>query len=411
MRAGLSARPTSCAMTYPSTSTSPVSRSTRTWTRCAEVGGARPGGTVPPCPSIGSNAAQKPSSLSASSASVRPRSGRPLRADDAVDDLEVAGRSRGAARRSAAASRVSPRPLAGRRARGVRDDAAAAHRRARRRCRVGRDDVDLVGGDAERLGGDRREAGHVPAMSTTPVTTVKRPSGSSRQIAAAGCRPPGQTPDGDPDALASGQRRPRRARAGARRARRALVEADAAPRRPVGHLVVGRDEVPPPELERVDAEPDRQLVDELLERERGLRPARGAVGAGADAVGLDAVGEDLVGVPAVRPDGQDAAMPSTLSSAKAPVSNTSRASEAAQPAVARRPEADVEDRARAPDSSSGSPRAGSARRAPGAAGRAGRRGQRLDDHVLPPNPPPSVAPVTRTLAIDRPNSLASSDRV
>ena len=31
--------------------------------------------------------------------------------------------------------------------------------------------------------------------------------------------------------------------------------------------------------------------------------------------------------------------------------------------------------------------------------------------VLPPNPPPRVAPVTRTDAIDRPNSLATSDRV
>ena len=89
MMAGLRARPTSCAMTYPTTSTDPVSRSTRTWTRWADVSGARTGGTVPPWPSSGSNAEVNPSSDSPIWARVRPRSGVPFGWTTPRDELEV----------------------------------------------------------------------------------------------------------------------------------------------------------------------------------------------------------------------------------------------------------------------------------------------------------------------------------
>ena len=61
----------------------------------------------------------------------------------------------------------------------------------------------------------------------------------------------------------------------------------------------------PAELDRVDVEARGEFVDDLFEREGGLRRARRPVRAGRDPVGLDAVGDDLVRVPAVRADGQD----------------------------------------------------------------------------------------------------------
>ena len=145
----------------------------------------------------------------------------------------------------------------------------------------------------------------VPDMSTTPVTTVTRPSASRRQMAEAGWRPPGHAPDGDPDPLAIGQRRPVAIERMVGQPDEAFVEPDPSPRRPVGHLVVGGDEVAPPELDRVDLEAAGQLVEQLLEGERRLGRAGRAVGAGADPVGLDPVGHDLVRVPVVRADGQD----------------------------------------------------------------------------------------------------------
>ena len=87
--------------------------------------------------------------------------------------------------------------------------------------------------------------------------------------------------------------------------REALIEADPAPGRAIGHLVAGGDRVPAPQLDRVEAEAAGHLVEDLFDGEGGLRRAGRAVGAGADAVRLDPVGDDLVGIPAVRADGQD----------------------------------------------------------------------------------------------------------
>ena len=126
------------------------------------------------------------------------------------------------------------------------------------------------------------------------------PADGRRRLAAAGPRAHRQ-----PDALPFRERRPAAPERVVGEPGEALVEADPAPRRPIGHLVVGGDRVPPPELDRVEPEPTGQLVEDLLERERRLGRARGAVGARSDPVRLDAVGDDLVGVPAVRPDGQD----------------------------------------------------------------------------------------------------------
>ena len=185
----------------------------------------------------------------------------------------------------------------------------------------------------------------VPEMSTTPVTTVTRPSASSRQTAAAGCRLPGQAPTAMPTPSPSGSDAavaPERMRGDPIEA---LGEAEPAPRRPVGHLVVGRDEVAAAELDGVDVEPAGELVDELLEREGRLRRARCPVGARADPVGLDPVGDHLVGVPAIWPDGEDGrdALDAVLGIA-AGLEPQARL-EAAQPAIPRRPEPDVEDRA------------------------------------------------------------------
>src|SRR4029079_16974828 len=80
---------------------------------------------------------------------------------------------------------------------------------------------------------------------------------------------------------------------------------DAAPGRPIGHRILGGNDVSAAELDRVDVKTTRQLVEDLLEGERGLRRTGRAIGARADPVRLDAERDDLVGCPAVRTDGQD----------------------------------------------------------------------------------------------------------
>ena len=59
------------------------------------------------------------------------------------------------------------------------------------------------------------------------------------------------------------------------------------------------------QLERVDAELLRELVEERLEREGGGRRARRAVGAEVDAVRLDAVAADVERLPAIRPGDEE----------------------------------------------------------------------------------------------------------
>ena len=256
MMAGLSARPTSWAMTYPRTSTAPVSRSTRTWTRWADVSGARTGGTVPPWPSSGSNAEVNPSSDSPIWARVRPRSGVPFgwttpstssRSRTSISsELRRVGQDLLAQRVRGALDRPAGR---------VGDDAPAAHRRARRGSGVGGDDRHLVGRDAEALRGDRREPGHRArdvdhAGHDGDPSVGLEPADGRRRLPAARPRP-----DGETDPLAVRQRRavaPERMRGDPVEA---LAEAESAPRRPVGHLVVRCDEVAAAELDGVDVEP------------------------------------------------------------------------------------------------------------------------------------------------------------
>ena len=202
-----------------------------------------------------------------------------------------------------------------------------------------------VGGDAEAFRGDRRKPGHRPrdvdhAGHDGDPPVGLEPADGGRRLPAA--RP---GPDRHAHALAIRQRRP----VAPERMRgdpvEALAEAEAAPRRPVGHLVVGRDEVAAAELDRVDVEPAGELVDELLEREGRLRRTRCPVGARADPIGLDPVGDHLVGVPAIWPDGEDGRDPLDAVLGVAAGLEPQARLEAAQPAIPRRPEPDVEDRA------------------------------------------------------------------
>ena len=130
----------------------------------------------------------------------------PLRLDRAVDQLEVADvdleQDRGVGQ-DLLAQRIG-RALDGAPGR-IRDDAPAADRRARRGSGIGGDDRDIFGGDAQPLGGDRREAGHRPGHvddpghDRHPAVGLEAADGRGR-LAATGPRA-----DGDPDPLAIGQ--------------------------------------------------------------------------------------------------------------------------------------------------------------------------------------------------------------
>ena len=67
------------------------------------------------------------------------------------------------------------------------------------------------------------------------------------------------------------------------------------------------DGVLQPQLDRVELERLRELVEERLERERGGRRARRAVGAEREAVRLHAVAAQVVRLPAVRPGDEERA--------------------------------------------------------------------------------------------------------
>jgi len=67
-----------------------------------------------------------------------------------------------------------------------------------------------------------------------------------------------------------------------------------------GHrLVAGRQHIAQAQLERVHAQAPGQLVDQRLERERGLRRAGRAVGAERHPIGGDPIADQLVGLPTV----------------------------------------------------------------------------------------------------------------
>ena len=333
------------------------------------MSGARTGGTVPPCASSGSKAEVKPSSEAPISASVRPRSGVPFGRTDAVDELEVADVDLEQQRRvgqDLLAQRVG-RPLDGAAGR-VRDHAPATDRGARRGGGVGADHRDVVGGDAQPFGGDRGEAGR-RARDVDHAGHDRHPAvgleTADRRGRLAATRP---RPGGQPDPLAVREGRPVAVERMVGEPGQAFVEADAAPRRPVGHLVVGGDEVAAAELDRVDLEAPGQLVDQLLEGEGGLRRSRRAVGAGGDPVGLDAVGHDLVRVPVVRTDGQDGRDALDAVLAEAAGLEAEPGAQATETTVARRTRARPRGSRPGPGWSSGSPRAGSARRGPAGAG-------------------------------------------
>ena len=138
-------------------------------------------------------------------------------------------------------------------------------------------------------------------MSTAEVTTVIVPSASTRQTAAAGSVAARPVARRHADALVLGQRialRPERVLA------QALEHLDGADRRervPADADVALDDRVLQAQLDRVEVELLRQLVEQRLEREGGGRRARRAVGAEGEAVRLHAVAAEVVRLPAVRP--------------------------------------------------------------------------------------------------------------
>ena len=116
---------------------------------------------------------------------------------------------------------------------------------------------------------------------------------------------PGPVAGGDADAFAVGQRvalLPERMLA------HALEHVDRADRRERAAAdadVALDDRVLQPQLERVELELVRELVEQRLEREGRGRGARAAVGAEREAVRLDAVPAEVVRLPAVRPGDEE----------------------------------------------------------------------------------------------------------
>ena len=232
-------------------------------------------------------------------------------------------------------------------------------------------------------------------------------------MADAGCRPPGQAPAGD-------TRRPRRRGAtpvrGRADARRPGPGTRPRPMPPHGVPSAisssGRDEVAPPELDRVHVQAKCELVDQLLERERRLRSRR--------APGRRRSRTDWSRPRRRRPRGRPSGTarwsgprrcPRCSLSAKAPVSHRkprlrgraadrrwslrARTSRIVAGAGLRHAEVLVPGQLDADRPAEGQ---GSRQR------RADRRSR-----YLPPNAPPSVAPVTRT-AGHRPTEQASQLR-
>ena len=77
--------------------------------------------------------------------------------------------------------------------------------------------------------------------------------------------------------------------------------ADPLPMLPVDHVLATVDEVPAPQFDRVDAQLRGQVVEDRLDGERALRPARPAIRPGPDAIRQHAVAANVPRRPDVRP--------------------------------------------------------------------------------------------------------------
>ena len=175
----------------------------------------------------------------------------------------------------------------------------ARERRARSDRRVGRDDADLLDRDPERLGDERREgrvrAGHVgEGADERHAAVVVEPAGRAGRVR-------GAEPDsgGEAHPLAGRKLLAALPELVVAQALEALARAEDPPGLSVRPEIAFGGEVGHAEVERVDPQALGELVEERLQRERGGRRSRGAVGAEADPVRLDAVGADVVGLPAV----------------------------------------------------------------------------------------------------------------
>ena len=215
-----------------------------------------------------------------------PRLGRADRAHLAVVDLEVLGgdlellRGDGEQPRAGLLGRALDRaPVR------VGDLAAAGDAAVGRRAGVAGGHADAVLGEAERLGGDRHERVLDPAH-------VRR-RGDDRELAVGveladrrgGLEAAGPEAERDADALVLGQVVALRVQRVALDRLEALAGAEDLDLLAVDALVAGDEDVLEPQLDRVDLQLLRELVDQRLDRERGGRRAGRAVGAGADAVG------------------------------------------------------------------------------------------------------------------------------
>ena len=252
----------------------------------------------------------------------------------------------------------------------VGDDAPATDRRARRGRGVGgrRPRRRRRRGPGPRRRSSRSRSS-CPEMSTTPVTTVTRPSGLEAadgrgRLAAARPRP-----DGEPDPLAVGQRRPVAVERMVGEPGEAFVEADARPtasrrpsrrrgrRRCAAGARSGRSRGGPP-ARRAAA---RGRTSPAAHRAHGTRRCR---------PGWSRRRRPRSRARAQRygPTVRIAAIPSMLFSAKPPVSKQEPRPQAGEAAVARGTERRPRGSRPGPGWSSGSPRAGSARRGPAGAG-------------------------------------------
>ena len=157
---------------------------------------------------------------------------------------------------------------------GVGDLAAAARPGVGRARRVGVDHAHARDVDAEGLGGDRGEAGldagHVGRAGDHGQAAVGvQPADRRRGLVAA--RPPA---DGDADALARAQlvaARPQRVVAHALEAGACAEHGERLTRRATIALA---GDVAQPQLERVELQPAREVVDERLDGERRRRRGR-----------------------------------------------------------------------------------------------------------------------------------------
>ena len=262
---------------------------------------------MPPCPSTGSTRRRSHRAFGELGHALALRR-RAFRPNAAVDDLEVAWLDLHLLGRVPQELLARPRRQPGRHGRARRSDDAPA---------LDGDRGALSVSAAMTLTFDRSmpkaSAAIVanpvatPVMSTTPVMIVIVPSASRRHMAAAGCDA-GHTPIPTPT-LRPSAGSPFRARAdgsgpcGAPLRRRSVPSSRHRPsRRPA-------DGVAAAQLDGIDPELRRELVDQRFEHERRLRATWAAIRARPDAVRLDAVGADVEGVPAIRAGDEDRSDP------------------------------------------------------------------------------------------------------